>query len=229
MNELAMTADTAQEAEEMLKNGGINEMAYNMSAMQRMSSEKWGDLDPTEVNKYADSLMKTAKKSELLSNELENNKEAAEDVALYTMKMNNGIEKLSDNFDGWANVLKKSDSASQEYYDAMVDIKDAMSNVLGVSEEFLSDDFIINNLDDIALAANGDAEAIDRLALAASKDIVINLDFEDETTKQEVLSLYDDLMAEMPDLEVGATLDDKEFLTKLNNFVKQSGMSVEQA
>lgn len=229
MNELAMTADTAQEAEEMLKNGSINEMAYNMSAMQRMSSEKWGDLDPTEVNKYADSLMKTAKKSELLSNELENNKEAAEDVALYTMKMNNGIEKLSDNFDGWANVLKKSDSASQEYYDTMVDIKDAMSNVLGVSEEFLSDDFIINNLDDIALAANGDAEAIDRLALAASKDIIINLDFEDETTKQEVLSLYDDLMAEMPDLEVGATLDDEEFLTKLNNFIKQSGMSVEQA
>ena len=36
-------------------------------------------------------------------------------------------------------------------------------------------------------------------------------------------------MAEMPDLEVGATLNDEEFLTKLNNFVKQSGMSVEQA
>lgn len=229
MNELAMTTETAQEAEEMLKNGSINEMAYNMSAMQRMSTEKWGDLDSSEVNKYADSLMKTAKKSELLSDELENNKEAAEDVALYTMKMNNGIKKLSDNFDGWSDVLKKSDSASQEYYDAMVDIKDAMSDVLGVSEEFLSDDFIINNLDDIALAANGDAEAIDRLALAASKDIVINLDFEDETAKQEVLSLYDDLMTEMPDLEVGATLDDEEFLTKLNNFVKQSGMSVEQA
>ena len=58
---------------------------------------------------------------------------------------------------------------------------------------------------------------------------IINLDFEDETAKQEVLSLYDDLMAEMPDLEVGATLNDEEFLTKLNNFVKQSGMSVEQA
>lgn len=229
MNELAMTTETAQEAEEMLKNGSINEMAYNMSAMQRMSTEKWGDLDSSEVNKYADSLMKTAKKSELLSDELENNKEAAEDVALYTIKMNNGIKKLSDNFDGWSDILKKSDSSSQEYYDAMVDIKDAMSDVLGVSEEFLSDDFITNNLDDIALAANGDAEAIDRLALAASKDIVINLDFEDETVKQEVLSLYDDLMAEMPDLEVGATLDDEEFLTKLNNFVKQSGMSVEQA
>ena len=229
MNELAMSAETAEEAAQMFQDNKINKMAYDLSAMQRMSAEKWGDLDSTEVNKYADSLMKTAKKSKLLSDELENNKEAAEDVALYTMKMNNGVKKLSDNFDGWSDVLKKSDSSSQEYYSTMIDIKDAMSDVLGVSEEFLSDDFIINNLDDIALAAKGDAEAIDRLALAASKDIIINLDFEDETAKQEVLSLYDDLMAEMPDLEVGATLNDEEFLTKLNNFVKQSGMSVERA
>lgn len=229
MNELAMSAETAEEAAQMFQDNKINKMAYDLSAMQRMSAEKWGDLDPTEVNKYADSLMKTAKKSKLLSDELENNKEAAEDVALYTMKMNNGVKKLSDNFDGWSDVLKKSDSSSQEYYSTMIDIKDAMSDVLGVSEEFLSDDFIINNLDDIALAAKGDAEAIDRLALAASKDIIINLDFEDETAKQEVLSLYNDLMAEMPDLEVGATLNDEEFLTKLNNFVKQSGMSVERA
>ena len=229
MNELAMSAGTAEEAAQMFQDNKINKMAYDLSAMQRMSAEKWGDLDPAEVNKYADSLMKTAKKSKLLSDELENNKEAAEDVALYTMKMNNGVKKLSDNFDGWSDVLKKSDSSSQEYYSTMIDIKDAMSDVLGVSEEFLSDDFIINNLDDIALAAKGDAEAIDRLALAASKDIIINLDFEDETAKQEVLSLYNDLMAEMPDLEVGATLNDEEFLTKLNNFVKQSGMSVERA
>ena len=229
MNELAMSAGTAEEAAQMFQDNKINKMAYDLSAMQRMSAEKWGDLDPAEVNKYADSLMKTAKKSKLLSDELENNKEAAEDVALYTMKMNNGVKKLSDNFDGWSDVLKKSDSSSQEYYSTMIDIKDAMSDVLGVSEEFLSDDFIINNLDDIALAAKGDAEAIDRLALAASKDIIINLDFEDETAKQEVLSLYNDLMAEIPDLEVGATLNDEEFLTKLNNFVKQSGMSVERA
>jgi hypothetical protein len=142
-----------------------------------MSSEKWENLDSSEVNKYADSLMKTAKSSKLLSDELVNNKEAAEDVALYTMKMNNGVEKLKNGFSGWADVLTKSDSASQEYYDAMVDIKDAMSDVLGVSEEFLTDEFITKNLTDIGKAAEGDADAIDRLAAAASKDILLNVDF----------------------------------------------------
>lgn len=232
MNELAMTAETAQEAEEMLKNGGINEMAYNMSAMQRMSSEKWENLDSSEVNKYADSLMKTAKNSKLLSDELVNNKEAAEDVALYTMKMNNGVEKLKNGFSGWADVLKKSDSASQEYYDAMVDIKDAMSDVLGVSEEFLTDEFITKNLTDIGKAAEGDADAIDRLAAAASKDILLNVDFvQDNKQLQDVLlSMHDKLAAEIPDIKIGTTFEGQDDLVRqAQNIIGTAKMTAEQA
>lgn len=232
MNELAMTTETAQEAEEMLKNGSINEMAYNMSAMQRMSTEKWGDLDSSEVNKYADSLMKTAKSSKLLSDKLVNNKEAAEDVALYTMKMNNGVEKLKNGFSGWADVLKKSDSASQEYYDAMVDIKDAMSDVLGVSEEFLTDEFITKNLTDIGKAAEGDADAINRLAAAASKDILLNVDFvQDNKQLQDVLlSMHDKLAAEIPDIKIGTTFEGQdELVRQAQNIIGTAKMTAEQA
>lgn len=232
MNELAMTAETAQEAEEMLKNGSINEIAYNMSAIQRMSSEKWENLDSSEVNKYADSLMKTAKSSKLLSDELVNNKEAAEDVALYTMKMNNGVEKLKNGFSGWADVLTKSDSASQEYYDAMVDIKDAMSDVLGVSEEFLTDEFITKNLTDIGKAAEGDADAIDRLAAAASKDILLNVDFvQDNKQLQDVLlSMHDKLAAEIPDIKIGTTFEGQDDLVRqAQNIIGTAKMTAEQA
>ena len=232
MNELAMTTETAQEAEEMLKNGSINEIAYNMSAIQRMSSEKWENLDSSEVNKYADSLMKTAKSSKLLSDELVNNKEAAEDVALYTMKMNNGVEKLKNGFSGWADVLTKSDSASQEYYDAMVDIKDAMSDVLGVSEEFLTDEFITKNLTDIGKAAEGDADAIDRLAAAASKDILLNVDFvQDNKQLQDVLlSMHDKLAAEIPDIKIGTTFEGQDDLVRqAQNIIGTAKMTAEQA
>lgn len=232
MNELAMTAETAQEAEEMLKNGSINEIAYNMSAIQRMSSEKWENLDSSEVNKYADSLMKTAKSSKLLSDELVNNKEAAEDVALYTMKMNNGVEKLKNGFSGWADVLTKSDSASQEYYDAMVDIKDAMSDVLGVSEEFLTDEFITKNLTDIGKAAEGDADAIDRLAAVASKDILLNVDFvQDNKQLQDVLlSMHDKLAAEIPDIKIGTTFEGQDDLVRqAQNIIGTAKMTAEQA
>lgn len=232
MNELAMTTETAQEAEEMLKNGSINEIAYNMSAIQRMSSEKWEDLDSSKVNKYADSLMKTAKNSKLLSDELINNKEAAEDVALYTMKMNNGIEKLKNGFKGWADVLKKSDSASQEYYDAMINIKDAMSDVLGVSEEFLTDEFITENLTDIGKAAKGDAEAIDRLAAAASKDILLNVDFvqDNKQLQDALLSMHDRLAAKIPDIKIGTTLEgEDDLIRQAQNIIGTAKMTAEQA
>lgn len=232
MNELAMTTETAQEAEEMLKNGSINEIAYNMSAIQRMSSEKWEDLDSSKVNKYADSLMKTAKNSKLLSDELINNKEAAEDVALYTMKMNNGIEKLKNGFKGWADVLKKSDSASQEYYDAMINIKDAMSDVLGVSEEFLTDEFITENLTDIGKAVKGDADAIDRLAAAASKDILLNVDFvqDNKQLQDALLSMHDRLAAKIPDIKIGTTLEgEDDLIRQAQNIIGTAKMTAEQA
>jgi hypothetical protein len=98
---------------------------------------------------------------------LEDNAENAKNVALYTLKMNKGVEKLSDNFKDWNSVLTTSDKASKEYMDAMVGIKDVMSDVLGVNEEFLTDSFIRDNLPLIEEAANGSAEAIDKLAIAA--------------------------------------------------------------
>jgi hypothetical protein len=101
--------------------------------------------------------------------------EAAEDVATYTMKMNRGIDTLAQNFENWNDILRNSDKGSVEFADSLNNMKVAMSDVLGVSEEFLSDNFLLSQLEDIELAANGDAEAIDRLAIAASQDILLNI------------------------------------------------------
>jgi hypothetical protein len=68
---------------------------------------------------------------------------------------------LAKGIKDWSSILKESDQASKEYSDAMTDIKDAMSDVLGVSEEFLTDEFITENLTLIEEAAKGSAEAID--------------------------------------------------------------------
>ena len=77
--------------------------------------------------------------------------------------MNKGISKLAEGFEEWNSVLENSDESSEEYAEAMEQMKDAMSDVLGTSEEFISNDFITENLEDIEKAAKGDAEAIDRL------------------------------------------------------------------
>jgi hypothetical protein len=183
MQELAFAAEDAEERKELLEKGpqegGIDEEAYGLAAMAAIQEEKYEGLDDEEIEKvedYSEHLQKAAKSSDLLSDSLKGNEEAAEDVALYTMKMTKGVDKLADGFEDWSDVLKKSDKSSQEYMEAMDGMKDAMSDVLGVSEDFLSDDFIVDNMEDIKLAAEGDAEAIDRLAIAAGKDILVNLD-----------------------------------------------------
>lgn len=229
MNELALSAESAAERAELLESGLIDADAYGYAAMAAHNEEKWEGMDPDEVEDYADSLMNAADASDLLSDELKDNEEAAEDVALYTKKMNKGIEALSEGFEDWSDVLTKSDKASEEYSEAMNGMKSAMSDVLGVSEDFLSDDFILQNMEDIKLAAEGDAAAIDRLAIAAAQDILINVGFEDEGVKAEVMALHNELAGMIPDIQVGATLDDGDFLSKAAQVVETANMTVEEA
>lgn len=233
MTSLAMSADSAAEREQLreagAENGGIDDTAYGLAATQAINQEQWEGLDVDEVQEYADQLQEVAEESDLLSDSLKDNEEAAEDVARATMKMNDGIDKLADGFDDWSDVLKNSDESSEEYCDAMSNMKDAMSDVLGVSEEFLSDDFIIENMDDIAKAAEGDAEAIDRLQVAAANDILINITGQDNLTPQ-LENLQNTLLTSIPDdIEIGATLDSGDFLANANELVSAAGMTVEQA
>lgn len=233
MTSLAMSADSAAEREQLreagAENGGIDDTAYGLAATQAINQEQWEGLDVDEVQEYADHLQEVAEESDLLSDSLKDNEEAAEDVARATMKMNDGIDKLADGFEDWSDVLKNSDESSEEYCDAMSNMKDAMSDVLGVSEEFLSDDFIIDNMDDIAKAAEGDAEAIDRLQVAAANDILINITGQDNLTPQ-LEELQNNLLTSIPDdIEIGATLNSGDFLANANELVSAAGMTVEQA
>lgn len=228
----ALTASSAEERKAMLESGEIGQDAYNAASLAAINEEKWEGLDQDDVEavqNYADHLQDVADESELVSEELETNEEAAEDVARTVTKMNKGIEDLAEGYEDWADILENSDKASQEYNEAMDDMKSAMSNVLGVSEDFLSDDFILDNLEDIKLAAEGDAEAIDRLAIAAGRDIIMHLDIEDEGVREKVLGLYDNLATQIPDIKVGATVDTGDFLATANEIIQTAGMTAEEA
>ena len=226
---IALSKTNLEDLKTSLENQEISQDSYNVAALQMAEEEKWEGLDATEVEEYADHLQEAAEKSELLSEELTKNEEAAEDVAAYTKKMNRGIESLAKGYEEWSDILKKSDEGSEEYADAMKDMKKSMSDVLGVQEDFLSDDFILKNMEDIERAAKGDADAIDRLAIAAGQDILMNIDLADEGVREELLNLHNSLATEIPDIKVGATLDDGDFINKANEIVSAAGMTVDEA
>ena len=231
LNSIALNAQDAAERIELLKSGDINAEAYSYAAMAAHNTEKWEGMDVDEVNDYAKAIQNAAGASKLLEGNI--SEEVAEDVALYTKKMNQGVDKLSKGFKEWQDIIKKSDKASQEYAEAMVDMKDAMSDVLGTSEEFISDDFIVKNLEDIEKAANGDAEAIDRLSAALGKEIILDITADGSQAEKAALDAHTNLQNLLKDKKVGfevsADMDTSGIIAGAQSVVDNAKMTVEQA
>ena len=235
-DQLFMTAESAEEREQMMaqaRSDGTPEdivnASYSNAAQAAINEEKWENLDVAEIEEYSKHLLDIANESELIADNM--SEEAAEEVALYTQKMNKGIEKLASSFEDWNDILKKSDKSSDEYAKAMSGMKDAMSDVLGTSEEFIDNDFIIDHLEDIEKAAKGDAEAINRLKVALAEDILCNILVvsDIDQVSEDLRSLHDQIVGWDANITVGSTLDTGDFLAAANQLVQDAGMTVEQA
>lgn len=228
MNSLAMQSD-AEEASKLFKEGTINYAAYAGSANKRIQEDRYENVDLEEVEEYSDYLQEAADSSELLSNELTKNEEASEEVALATIRMNNGMDELVSNWEDWSDILNNSSKESEEYAEVMTSVKSVLSDVLGVSEDFISNDFVTNHLNDIEAAVMGDTAAIDRLKMAMAQEVVVKATFDDTELQQKALVAHNTLVANMPDLEVGATLSTGDFLTAAQSVIDTANMTVEEA
>lgn len=237
MNELSLNAQDVGEAEELLKNDQINEEAYNIGAQKRINTEAWDGLDTSEVQGYADYLKDTFDMAE----------EGATESARAIMKMNQGITTLSENWEEWNSILKKSDKTSQEYYKAMTQTRKALSDVLDVSEDFIDADFVSSaeNLELIGKAAKGDEKAIDALGKALAEDIALDslnkieisdsftLDQKNEKIK-EIQGMLDEISqmmsTEIPKIKLGESVTgENELFSKLQEVAEAAQMTTEEA
>lgn len=96
----------------------------------------------------------------------------------------------------------------------------------------LSDGFITNaeNLELMRQAAEGNVDALLQLRENATIDIVTHLEDEDGNplNSDSILNKLDGLMDAVPDLEVGATLDDTGFTDALNTMLTNGDLTVSQ-
>lgn len=210
------------------------------SAASQAKDAGFSDEDVEDISDYAKHLMEVADESEELSDDLDENAEAAADLAVQISKMNRGIDTLADNFDDWNDILKKSSKSSAEYSKAMSGIKKALSDVLDVEEDFISADFVTNNLEDIEKAATGDAKAIDRLHQALAQQIVLDIvgvdKFEDlptdlQTALNDMQSLIDNTHLDIGEsISLDAdSIDNTGFINACNEIIKNANMTAEQA
>ena len=104
---------------------------------------------------------------------LANNKKLAAEMAVETFRFSKQLEKLENVVkDNIANI-KAAEKNNLEYYESLGEVKKALEETFGlkVSTNFINAD----NIDLIAKAAEGNAEAIKELGLSISKDYVNNL------------------------------------------------------
>ena len=211
----------------------------NMGAFFENAAEKYGmsDEDAENMHNYAKHLMEIAGESAELSDELETNADSAADLAVEITRMNKGVKKLADGFEDWKDVLSKSSRESAEYAEALWEMKDALSDVLDVEKDLISEDFVTRNMEQIQAASEGSAEAIDYLRSQMDEEIIQRVTIgQSENFVNDVMNmqnlLTDELNrinAELPDIEVGAIINDAGFIAAANNLVDTAGMTADEA
>lgn len=190
-----------------------------------------GEEEAASMQNYAKSLTDTAEASADLDDNLQYNAEAAAKVAVATTRMDKGIDTLADNYSDWNDILKNSDKTTREYSDAMLGMKKALSDVLGTSEEYISNDFVSEHLEEIEQAATGSEEAILQLQKELSKDILCQIvgvsDF--SQLDADVQNMQNKIWDLSQDIQIGAHLNTGDFLTEAQNLISECGMTVDEA
>ncbi len=198
-------------------------------------------LEAQDLKDYSKYLIDVADETEGLADSLEDQDEAAVAVAKSIMRMNNGIETLNDNQEEWIDVLKHSAKESEEYFEALTDMRDAFGDLLDLTKEqekYLDGEFFAENADLIKRAAEGDAEAIDSLRMAATEEILVKIGIEnniDEASMSSFKTMLAALQNQIPDIVVGTTIDidkmsesEAAFMNACQNLIDTAGLTSQQ-
>ena len=185
-----------------------------------------------EMQNYAKHLMEVSKESDELSDELATNADSAADLAVEVTRMNKGIDKLADGIEDWSSILKKSSKSSQEYAQALSQVRDALSDILDVNADLISDDFITKNMPLIEQAAKGSGEAIDQLRSKMDEEIILQItagqsDAFIEAVKNAGITVQE-FADRYSDIDVGMTLKDQGFLDAINHMIEVSHMTADE-
>lgn len=193
-------------------------------------SESAAELGVSEgaLENYADALMKSSDALSSYGDEWEklDNKVVAAELAVANAKFAKGVEQLNEVLFDNIEILKEWNEGSLETWEAVSKVQDALENVFGVR---VSADYVKKNLADLQRLANGNVESLEELRQEAAKDYILNLDIS-SSAKNSLLNGFYTLLNEVEgkDIEIGATLDDTDYINKLNEMLKAGDITAEQ-
>lgn len=231
---------TEKEAEKFLNNTAdyIKKYTNSKSWQDKVSSlttqiEKDGvSFDIDQVKNYASQIKKARKELANLNND------ELLDIAYTELKIKEGADEVLSKWDDWSEKLATKDSTDRS--NVWTEMSPSLEKMFNVDfSEYLNIDgspvdftWLINDLDKIKAAANGDEEAFSSLyvkikSFTALNNLAIELgvDVSEIDPKLQALSSQIQNWVANNNFKVGATIDDTNFNNALNNMIRQSGIA----
>ncbi len=192
----------------------------------REEAEAW-ELDVAAVEEYAQQLIDTTGVAE----------DTAYAIAISNKNLNKGILSLIDTYEDWHTLMTdaatdESIKTTSEYSDTVEELKKNVQRLLNTNEE-ISDSFIENErvltiLDELA---TGNVEHLEELRKLGGMDLVISYVAEIDTPEakaaaENMRGVLNDFSF---DIEIGAQIDDKQFIDACEQIIRAAGLTTTQA
>lgn len=192
----------------------------------REEAEAW-ELDVEAVEEYAQQLIDTTGVTE----------DTAYAIAISNKNLNKGILSLIDTYEDWHTLMTdaaadESIKTTSEYSDTVEELKKNVQRLLNTNEE-ISDSFIENErvlkiLDELA---TGNVEHLEELRKLGGMDLVISYVAEIDTpeAKAAAENMREVLNDFSFDIEIGAQIEDKQFIDACEQIIRAAGLTATQA
>ena len=183
------------------------------------------DLNAEAIERYADELASSEKYSKA-------NQKALVGMAKDQLRFDRAVNTATSNMEDWIKDLEVAKKTGHLVSETAEEMASTYGDLLDIDGSDLSVDFLKNqtNFENLKKALEGDEAAYRALQEAARKDIAVNIGINDEEFQTDFANLMAQCqMGNLPDLEVGASLDNQDFLNGLSEMVNKAGMTAEQA
>ena len=193
--------------------GETNLQEYYQDQQVAESTAK-ADIDPSQFESIKQSLM-------ALNPAMQQNKALADAVTATYLNLDIGLRQVADAWKQNEEALSNPDDLIA-YKKAVNNLTDSVSELVGISVDA---QFVEDNLNLVEDAIHGDTDALIELQKNAAIELVTSLNLpEDEmNTLVNFANEYNGYQ-----MEVGATIDDRDFIATLNNMLSSGQMTMEQ-
>lgn len=184
-------------------------------------------LAAEDIERYAKELQDSGDYADVASSEFA-------EMAKDQLRFDEAINSSTDNLEDWQNDLEVAAETGHLVSDTANELAEAYGNLLDINGDNLSESFLqsAENLQLMQDALNGSEEAYEQLQQAAVQDILIGigLDYEQiDGVFANFNSLLDQYNINLDGIQVGASLDDADFLAGLSTMLNDVGASVGEA